>query len=237
MRDRGRSANLVITANYIPLAGKSSKENSIVDRKVKKSLFTLGKITFLTLGLLVFSAEVNGQHKLATVKLSDGVSIKIPKNFSSMSESDMWQRVSSYRKSLGLFTDPQRLVELGINYSFASFEYKSIDGGKTWTNEVDYVMMKNVYQASIEQFFDEVKWEKEEIVELGNRKFVALEFISTMQGDPTTFGSGDRISKYFYIQYTMYNGSVLVTDFSCPARDKGKWQPVANEIMSSIRLK
>ena len=182
-------------------------------------------LLFIVIPLLAFSVAGKGQHKLVKTKINEEISLKVPKTFMQMTEEDMWQRVSSYRKSIALFTDPQRIIDLGVNYSFSSFQ------------EGDYEMMRSWYKASILQLFDDVEWEREEIVQIGKRQFVAFEFVSTITENSEGMGRPRSITKYQYLQYTVFNGNVLLVFFSAPDRAKEEWQPVARAIMESVRLK
>lgn len=171
--------------------------------------------------------DCQAQTRLVKKKISNDIAMKIPANFIPMSESDIWQRVSSYRKSLALFTDMQRIMELGVNHAFSTWE------------EGDLEMLQRVYKASILQLFDTVRFSREEIRNIKGRDFVVFEFVSDINGDPTLSitGSSGRISKYYYLQYTLYDKGTLVFNFSCPARIKDEWQPVAREIMNSVMIK
>lgn len=149
--------------------------------------------------------------------------MKIPSTFFPMNEADMWQRMTSYRKSIALYTDINRLVELGVNRSYSLWR------------EGDYQMMFEVYKSSILQLFDEVEFIQEEIQSIKKHPFVVFEFESKMYPDES-LGSG-TISKYTYIQYTIVDGQTLVFNFSCPLYQKPVWQPVALEMMNSISFK
>ncbi len=167
------------------------------------------------------------QARLVKKKISDEITMKIPASFVPMSEADMWQRVSSYRKSLALFTDMQRIMELGVNHAFSTWE------------EGDLKMLQSVYKASILQLFDTVRFSRDEIMNIKGRDFVVFEFVSGIKGDPalSVAGSSGGISKYYYLQYTLYEKGTLVFNFSCPARFKEEWQPAAREMMNSVKIK
>ena len=162
------------------------------------------------------------QEKLIKQNLEDEVTIKIPASFIPMNENDMWQRVSSYRKSLALYTDLDRLVELGVNRSYSVWE------------EGDYTMMLDVYKSSILELFDEVEFIRNEIVTRKRKSFVVFEFVSRIKSDE---GSSIPIVKYTNLQYALHNGQTMVFSFSCPEYQMDKWQETANSIMNSIVLK
>jgi hypothetical protein len=173
--------------------------------------------------IMVMVMELRAQEKLTKQKFGDGISMKVPQSFIPMNEKDMWQRVTSYRKSIALFTDMNRVVELGINRSFS-----------VW-REGDYEFMFEVYKSSILELFDEVDFIQEDIVLIRKQPFVVFEFVSKMYPDES-LGNG-AINKYIYVQYTIFKGQTLVFDFSCPLFQKDQWQSVASQMMNSIKLK
>lgn len=176
--------------------------------------------------IILTSFSLYGQKtKLVKHQVEGGISIKIPQDFLQMNESDMWQRVSSYRKSLALFTDLNRLVELGINRSFSVWQ------------EGDYDLMSEVYKSSILELYDEVEFMKEEVITLKNRQFLVFEFISTIYADETDLTLRAPISKYTYLQYTVKEGQTYVFNFSTPSRMKEEWEDTAASIMNSISFR
>lgn len=162
------------------------------------------------------------QVKLSKQKIGDDITMKVPVSFIPMNEDDMWQRVASTRKSLALYTDLDRLVELGVNRSYS-----------VW-REGDYQMMFDLYKASILELFDEVEFIREEVTSIKRRTFVVFEFVSKIKSDE---GSSVPVEKYTYLQYTLEGGQTLVFSFSCPEFQQERWQKTANTIMGSVVIK
>ena len=182
----------------------------------RKWLISLLLISFV-------SSHAYSQGKLKRQTVGDGITMKVSSLFIPMSESDMWQRMTSYRKSIALFTDMNRVVELGVNRSYSVWQ------------KGDYDMMLEVYKSSILQLYDEVEFIKEEVTVIKKQPFVVFEFVSRMYPDES-LGSG-AINKYTYIQYTVHDQQTLVFNFNCPLFKKDIWQPVANQMMRSVVLK
>ena len=183
------------------------------------------KIGLFFLTLTFASASLFAQVKLKNVKISKEISMKIPSKFMEMGEEDMWQRSSSYRKAIALYTDEDRVVELGINHAFTRWE------------EGDIRMLQNMYKASIQEIFDEVKFSKEEITNINGRDFAVFEFVSKIKGISGPIGQNDSVVKYYYIQYTIVDGGTLVFNFSCQNYVKEDWQETANIMMGTIKIK
>lgn len=175
--------------------------------------------------LLAVSLPGEAQDKLKKRKIGAHVTMKIPESFIPMSERDMWQRVSSYRKALALYTDIDRLVELGVNHSFSIWE------------EGDYATMKDVYKASILELYDNVEFMKEELMIINKRTFLVFEFVSSVKADETDLTLRSPVEKYTYIQFSVFDGETYVFNFSAAKRLKDKWQSTAHEVMNSVVLK
>jgi len=173
----------------------------------------------------MIAGNAQGQHKLSKVSVSDNITIKIPRDFIEMSDQDMWQRSSSYRKATALYTDLDRIVELSVNNAFSRWE------------EGDIRILQNVYKASIQEIFDEVEFSIEEIRNVNGRDFAVFEFISKIKGDPGISGASSTITKYYYIQYTIVDGGTLVFNFSCQDYAREEWNETAGKIMASVKIK
>ncbi len=179
----------------------------------------------LILAMMTGSFVVHGQGKLKNTKINGSISMKLPVEFIPMSEDDMWQRASSYRKPIALFTDLERNSELSVNHAFSRWE------------EGDIKILKSMYKANIDEIFDVVKYSKEEIRNINGRDYAVFEFVSTIKGDQGVLGQQDSVVKYYYILYTIEQGGTLVFNFSCQNWVKGDWAPVVEKMMASIKIK
>lgn len=190
---------------------------------IRRIIFNKIGLFFLTLTFT--SAPLFAQVKLKNVKISNKISMKIPSKFIEMGEEDMWQRSSSYRKAIALYSDEERVVELGINHAFTRWE------------EGDILLLQNMYMASIQEIFDEVKFSKEEITNINGRDFAVFEFVSKIKGISGSIGQNNSVVKYYYIQYTIVDGGTFVFNFSCQNYVKEDWQETAKIIMGTIKIK
>ena len=64
--------------------------------------------------ILLFSAGADAQ-KLVKQKLTDNISVRLPKDFYPMTDEDKAQRYESARLPIALYTDPNRLADFGVN--------------------------------------------------------------------------------------------------------------------------
>ncbi len=166
--------------------------------------------------------NIFGQGSLDRKKITDDITIRIPSDFISMVESERNRKFVSAKEPIALFTNADRTVDLGIN-----------ETSSLW-NDGDLAILKDFYKANILNLYTEVAFLQEEILTIGDRSFIAFEFNSKVVDDR---GLGRPIAKYTYILYTIKEGRVLLFNFSAPFRYRQTWQPVAQEIMNSIRIK
>ncbi len=100
-------------------------------------------------------------------------------------------------------------------------------------------MLKDFYRASLLELYDEVKFLTEAVEEVNGQPFAVFEFVSVVRPaeDETSFTNQKPIKRYTYVQYTIHHEKTWVFDFSVPARDQTTWQPVAQHLMGSVRMK
>jgi hypothetical protein len=92
------------------------------------------------------------------------------------------------------------------------------------------------YKASIANLYTQINFIQSKIITVNDRQFIVFEFLGEVV-DESLLGGVSSIKKYNYIQYALYKSKVLLFNFNCTASDQQKWQSVANDMMSSIRLK
>lgn len=173
------------------------------------------------MSLTVFFSDA---QKMITIKVDDGISLKIPESFINMSQEDRFAKFASSKVPLAMYTSEQRNVDLGIN-----------DNNMQWTKD-DTQVVYGFYKASLQNLFDEIKFIQDTITTLNGREFIIFEFESVVKDD-NTFSNKKAIKNYTYIQYTSYNDQVLLFNFGCKARFKNEWEGVARDIMQSVRVK
>ena len=161
-------------------------------------------------------------QKLIKVKLDDTLTVFIPESFTPMTPDDMQQRYTSHRKPLALYTDPQRIVDYGINRSYSVWQ------------ENDLEMLKEFYQASIMDLYDKLTLIDSGIKTVNKHEFVYFEFESTIFPENDFQGS---VSKYTYLMYGLSGGTTFLFNFTCPISLKNEWQPTARIMMDKIKLK
>lgn len=172
--------------------------------------------------LCMVTFNTTGQGSLTREKITDDISMKIPSDFIPLVESERNRKIQSAKEPIALYSNSDRTVDLGINETSSRW---SID---------DLAILKDFYKANILSLYTEVAFLQEEIITIDDRSFIAFEFNSKVVDDR---GLGKPIAKYTYILYTIRKNRVLLFNFSSPFRYRQAWQPVAQEMMNSIRIK
>ena len=141
-----------------------------------------------------------------------------------MSNEDRNRKYVSSKDPVAVYTDLSRTVDLGVNVAYSRW------------NQEDLEMMKSFYKSNIMGLYDEVQFITEEIKEINGKEFAIFEFVSQVIDDEGTTVNQRAISKYVRIQYTIVKSKTVLFNFTCPARLKEKWAPVAKKIMESVKI-
>lgn len=178
------------------------------------------------LAILLLTGVVTAQPvKLTRKKINDEISVHLPANFLPMTPEDLIQRYPSVRAPLGAFTDPDRLVDFSANISATRWP----DG--------DPAMAKDFFKASILNMYDRVTMINEGITEIHKKKFIFFEFDSRINPDGRNLSTQDALVRYAYIMYLVEPRRTLVFSFGCTKDMRDQWQPVAREVMKTVKVK
>ena len=164
------------------------------------------------------------QMKYVKTKVNDAISLLLPSEFSLMSQADLNTKYASLKAPIAAYTDFSRSVDLGVNVAFSRW------------NAEDLEIMKSFYKSNIMGLYNEVQFIKEEIENINGKDFAVFEFVSSVYNEEGTNLNKSTISKYVRIQYTIVKGKTVLFNFSCPARQKDKWAPIAKEILESVKI-
>ncbi len=176
-------------------------------------------ILFLSLSFFTFQSV-----KFVKTKVNDKITLLLPQDFIPMSPDDLSNKYVSSKTPLATFTDFNRSVDLGINVAYSRW------------NEEDLDIMQSFYKSNIMGLYDEVNFIKEEIEDINGRNFAVFEFVSSVNDEEGTTITQSSISKFVRIQYAIVNGKTVLFNFSCPARQKEKWSPIARQVLESVKI-
>lgn len=192
-------------------------------------------ILFLGLNFPLWAQFGMDADKFNKVKINEAISVSLPESFEVMDEVMYSRKYGAYRPPIAIYTSNREEADFGINESvnrslqaFASSDWKM----------EDMEMIKGVYKASIAGIHSEVAFIQDDIREINGRPFIVLELLGAVRDEDKAV-SFNRSAKrqYYYIQYTVYNGKILIFNFNCPGALKQRWQNSAREIMDSIKIK
>jgi hypothetical protein len=150
--------------------------------------------------------------------------MKISDSFLDMSPQQLVDNYVSSRIPIAMFSTEDAKVDLGINQT-----------ATRWGAE-DIEILQDFYRASISSLYNETEYLQDTIRTIGDRQFIVFEFVGRVVDESAATGTS-TFSKYNYIQYTLYKGKVLLFNFNCSIRMQRQWQPVAKEMMESVRIK
>jgi hypothetical protein len=187
---------------------------------MKKTLLAVA--TLAVLGSWTFLAR-----DFVRTSIYEGISVALPQSFRPMTDAQLQETYQAARRPLAAYTDPNRQVAFGLNVS------------NTRWQPGDLPMLKDFYRASLLELYDEVTFLTEAVQEVDGQPFAVFEFVSVVRPaeDETSFVEQKPIRRYTYVQYTVHQQKTWVFDFSGPARDQATWQPVAQHMMQSVRMK
>ena len=179
-------------------------------------------ILLLLLAQLAFAGGTKKKLKMVKTQVDKNVSLKLPEEFTIMSDNDIAKKYPAYRKPVATYTNEDRIIDFGFNVS-----------NNRWGNNIG--LLKTFYKATIMNMYDKVDWIQDTIVTHKKRNFIAFEFVSENIGKET-----DRqlppISYYHYVMYTLVKNEVYIFNYTVPIRQKDNWQPVGHIIMNSIKI-
>ncbi len=151
--------------------------------------------------------------------------MEIPSSFIPMDIQQQRIKYVSDRAPIAMFTTEDGRVDLGVNTS-----------STTW-GDSDLAILRDFYRAGIINLYDKTDFSKDTIELINDRKFIVFEFNGTLHPDENSFRNEGSLSKYIYIQYTIYNNNVLLFNFSAPAIQRPKWEATVKEMMTSIKIR
>lgn len=177
---------------------------------------------FLLISLLLVSFD---QPKLVKIKVADGITVSIPKDWRPMDGLDFSERYPSVRAPLAAYTNEERSADFSVNISATRWPDSNLE------------IAREFFKSSIANMVDRIEMLDEGIREISGKKFIFFEFESRINGSKDQLGNSDPILKYTYLQYLIEPGRTLVFSFNCSRRERPAWQSSAGAMMKGISVK
>lgn len=157
-------------------------------------------------------------EKLVSVKVREGIKIKVPKSFYQMPNEDIVARYRSYKLPIAMYSSEDRLTDIGISIS------DNFWGGN------DLELLLDFQKSNINELFDEVEFLNQGIRKVHKKEMAFFEL------ETSTRFSRSFEKKYTIVQYAVVDNRVVVFNFSCPIDQKGEWLITAWKIMDSVKM-
>jgi hypothetical protein len=181
-------------------------------------------VSSLFIAISVFFSPIH-PPKLVKTKITDDITVSIPKGWRPMDGLDFVERYPSVRAPIAAFTNEERLVDFSVNTSATQWP------------DADVEIARKFFKSSIMNLFDRVEIISEGVREVKGKKFVYFEFESRVNGSKNNQGNTDPVLRYTYLQYLVEGNRTLVFSFNCPKREKEVWKSTASAIMKSVTIK
>ncbi|TAE45745.1 MAG: hypothetical protein EAY69_09815 [Cytophagales bacterium] len=202
----------------------------------QKTIKTISIIAFLWISIININFAQK-PIKLVKKKIAENtITVSIPDDFTVMGEDVYARKYGAYRQALAMFTSPNGKIDFGINETInrslmavAAADFK----------EEDLKILKDIYKGSIKGMHSEVTFLQDEIVTIDKKRMIALQFVGVVKDDEAktiTMKSG-VLKQYSCIYYAVQEGKILIFNFTCPDFFRRQYQPVAQEVMQSIKIK
>ena len=177
------------------------------------NFFKRSAFAFLLIVVLAFTgAGIEFETKSL---LGNKIMLKIPKGFNIMSEEMAVLKYPADRRPTLIYTNESG----GINVALNLTSNKAIQAQMPAYKDNFVKAFKNLYPSA--------EWKQTGVKEVNGRKVGFIEFI--------TPAVDTKI--YNLIFFTDLNGQLLLCTFNCTEKNIGQWQPAAQEIMASLKLK
>ncbi|WKN46145.1 hypothetical protein [Tunicatimonas pelagia] len=159
------------------------------------------------------------------VDISEEISVSLPESFKVMTADQMQQKFLSARPPLAAYTSANQVADF------------SVSAANTRWRADDLPMLKDFYRSSLLELYDEVDFIEEGIREVDKTQVAFFEFTSVVKQDEDAITPKPPVHRYTYAQYTIRQNKALVFTFSCPRQRQSQWQPIAQKVMESVKLK
>jgi hypothetical protein len=149
-------------------------------------------------------------------------SIGLPKTFRVLTEAEIAQRVAAPVPPSAMYADLG-----GAEVVFTAT--------KAFFDEADIEIMRSFYRANIRSYYTKVNFLSDELTRVGGRPAASFEFTSEVSTRSSVHSTGSAIRKYTYVVYALRKRRVMVGTFTCEQKLLPKYQPLARQIMGSLK--
>lgn len=178
-------------------------------------------ISFLAILLIAGVAFAN--TKLKKVNITKEISVKLPSDFLPLPDDGIARKYPATTKPLAVYSSPDGQIDFSVTQKKSQFQ------------AADLGMLREFYKANILEKFTKVDFIRQEVTQINGRDFIVFEFVSTV-ADQRSGSMLAPVQKYSIIQYTIQNDQLYIYTLHTPFAMKNRWQPVARDVMGSIKM-
>lgn len=177
-------------------------------------------LKFLLIPIFILAALQ--EPELKKQQLTEYLTMSVSTELRNMTQQELSAKFLGAKIPDAALTDQQSAIEL------------TVTGSPTFWAEKDLNLLKDFYDSSIPTLFQDIKFEKKEMVMINDKQFIAYQF----DGTPAV-ERGDRMpeKRYTYLLYTIYRNGLVTVSFSCPPYLKEKWKPIAEKMFKTIKFR
>jgi hypothetical protein len=135
---------------------------------------------FLLIALLLVSFD---QPKLVKVKVTDDITVSLPKDWKPMDGLDFTERYPSVRAPLAAYTNEERTVDFSVNISATRWPDGNLE------------IASKFFKASLRNMFDRVEMLDEGIREVNGKSFFFFRLESRINVKKNQHGNTDPVLK------------------------------------------
>lgn len=196
------------------------------------------RFPIITLGLLLtLTTWAQPPAKLRRQTISPQLSALLPADFQVMPDDAIATKYPAPRKPLAAYTSPSGQVDFVVSQKATPFKAG------------DLAVLLRFYKSNILNLYgDNVQFSQEKVITINETEFIALEFTSALTGGtgtaPRPAAQRGSLRRYTYLLYTIQPPKtekevpqLLTITFACPTVLAETWKPVAQQIMSSVKVK
>jgi hypothetical protein len=176
------------------------------------------KVLFLSIFIFCNVQESELKKKNITEYLSMSVSTELRE----MTQQELSAKFLGAKIPDAAFTNDQSAIEF------------TVTGSPTFWLEKDIALLKDFYDASIPSLFNDIKFEKQQMVSIDGHQFIAYQFDGTPEVENTSRMPEKRFT---YLLYAIYRGGLVTISFSCPPYLKEKWKPIAEKMFETMKFR
>ena len=174
-----------------------------------------------SIGLIFLMLFFVQEPVLKKQKLTDYISMEVSTELRKMTQQELSAKFLGARIPDIAMTDEQSGVEFTITAS------------PTFWQDGDVALLKEFYDSSIPNLFQEIDFSQKELVTINEQEYAAYQF----DGKPDAEGNRSAEQRYTYLLYTIHKNGLVVISFSCPPYMKSKWEPIAQKMFESTKFR